>query len=45
MVELGVVVFEVEDFVEADSAEAQEAFEWGVPGLVEHHLDELEPGE
>ena len=38
-------VFEAEDFVEADSAEAQEVFEWVVLDLVEHHLGELEPGE
>ncbi len=38
-------VFEAEDFVEADFVEAQEVFEWVVPGLVEHHLGELEPGE
>ena len=45
MVELGVVVFEAEDSVEEDSVEAQQVFEWVVPGLVEHHLGELEPGE
>ena len=39
------VVFEAVDSVEADSVEAQQVFEWAVPGLVERRLGELEPGE
>jgi len=45
VVELGVVVFEVEDSVEEDSVEAPQVFEWVVPGLAEDHLGELELGE